>query len=534
MELGRLVGGIFATAVLAWSVLTGCSNTTEIIPIEPVYHSQTKEEVQTKRKKKVQTKPQIQTISQTQSQPQTLEGKVEKEKPKLKDIIIDGYKFPGDMDVSYAKKLLNARDEEEDRLFIFEDFIYDLYKAKVPVDYAIKLKKVRDKKGNRSYFTFFNSEICELSKAKVPVDYVMRFAKSKKSDGTKLFSLDLSGDIIKLYKANISHEKLLELMKIKTKKGNLLFDHYISNYFSVGGTKEYAEKMLTLENEKGEQIFVDESELTEFKRAKGTYEFAKKLLEFKDNKGNPVFTNSEQISKFRKVEKFYGFDKVLEKEDYDLFGYAEKLAKKGYDGMRIYRFAQLGLTTDEILNFKDTEKPNAVWILPYSEGKTHSSMKVFEMNTMVKFFNSIKKHYDIKLAIAENEKQVYETIEAMKNKDTKLLILSGHGSKKGIMYGGREENQRLDITDTDIGTYLSMLAKDAVIFLDSCSTAEGGKEDQGNFFNFVRRYAGSRTTIGATKVSAKMNLKIVKYYPFDIKTVNTVINKDGNYLVKGN
>lgn len=157
-------------------------------------------------------------------------------------------------------------------------------------------------------------------------------------------------------------------------------------------------------------------------------------------------------------------------------------------------------------------KPKCLFITPESNAGTFSN------RDSIQFFKSLKNFYDIKF-VTENKKQdIYVPIEqSRQNKQPiNLMIISDHGWEEGL--------GPFDTSCPELEKYLNMLKQDAIIFLYSCATAKGGKENKNNFYNFVVERAGNRTVI-ASKLSfasedleLKMN-QLNKQNPFDVKII---------------
>jgi hypothetical protein len=92
----------------------------------------------------------------------------------------------------------------------------------------------------------------------------------------------------------------------------------------------------------------------------------------------------------------------------------------------------------------------------------------------------------------------------------KLLVLSAHGDPFS-MHFGNGRTRTLDETDrARLKTFLSRLAPDATIVLQSCSTGRG-------FAHFVKEAAGrNRKVIAARGVIPRDGVEITSIDPFDV------------------
>jgi len=213
----------------------------------------------------------------------------------------------------------------------------------------------------------------------------------------------------------------------------------------------------------------------------------------------------------------------------------------GYAGL-------LGCSTgyDQILEkskeaFHDTSKPNAVLVQPFSDHKN-----AFSSKEAMGFYDKLFEAYDVKVVVAEEEGDIYTAIDTTPN--IKALIISGHGTINDLMLReGNKEEYRIDTTDSELKEYFSKLDMDAVIFLNSCSTAKDKiivnmtySADQppvprvlkmNNLASWVERWAGGRKVIAAKEDFSGNDIKVVSAFPLD---VNILVNgKDVTYKSKG-
>ena len=259
------------------------------------------------------------------------------------------------------------------------------------------------------------------------------------------------------------------------------------------------------------------------------YFIAKKL---KNNKGRKVFSSDNEIVKFNFTHMSY--------ED------AVFLSNRGYDGFEIYRLAQLEIPLGEILEPKDSEKPNGLFIYPkehnhgfdydFSWGTTAKN-DFFENKYSVAFFSELRKFYDLQVAFAEEERDVYKALS--KSKDLSLLVVGGHGNFSGLMLGsGDEEKYHIDFTDRTFLRYFKKLKDNAVVFLYGCEAADPTYGE--NFAKFCSEAANKINkerssnvrVIASTHSFGGGNLKIVNHNPLDVRiflpknTINNPTDKD--------
>jgi hypothetical protein len=312
-------------------------------------------------------------------------------------------------------------------------------------------------------------------------------------------------------------------------------------FMDIGGTVQYAQLFADINKEEGEQIF-NGSNIFDFAEAGGHLRYARELIDIKDREGKPVFTDGFYIAYYKEHGGTIPFARELASltdeqgnpsiDQSDIYRiqregvtldkvreiHAARDAYDGsmFDGHSIYRFAHLGLSEDEV-NFRDTDRPNAVVIYP-----TNDWNGAFENEQARAFFHSIKGEYDVLVRLAETEEDVYSAINRVP--DIELLILGGHGSEKSLSLGEtdlgvreaekKDERYTLDLSDQELGPYLSRLDPQAVIFLNSCSNAKGDNGD--NIADFIANMAGGRTVIAATEPFGAPDVTINQMHPFDI------------------
>lgn len=253
------------------------------------------------------------------------------------------------------------------------------------------------------------------------------------------------------------------------------------------GDMQYAKELASFRDAEGKNFFLGK-ELVAFTKAGGTTEYAKKFFSFKDHKGN---------------NPFYG-------------GQLPQL----------YR---LGLNLEQVAKFDDTPKPNALLVYPtwdYPIGKIFDEKVyyngAFRDDYSLAFFKKVSETYDVKVVVASTEGEVYEALDS--EADFKLFILSGHGTKTTLSLGEKDlrvsapeknETYTIDLSDSELEKHLQKLAPDAVIFLNSCSTAEGGAGEK-NLANKVNLWAQGRKVIAPTKDLRTGDVQIDALYPFKV------------------
>ena len=220
-----------------------------------------------------------------------------------------------------------------------------------------------------------------------------------------------------------------------------------------------------------------------------------------DQNGTNLFSSVKEINKFMEL----GGD----------FEYASNLLSNGF-------------SLDDILLFRrnsimviDESKPNALVVFPQDD-YNHA----FSINNLGHFLERINQEYNIFPFRALNEDQVYSAIESVEN--IELLVLFGHGTKTSLTlsnfgWASNPEIGKIDINDLELCPYLDLLSKEAVIFLGSCSNAEG-REDAENLANMVINCAQGRTVYAAVSpFRPGSNIIINRVYPLEL-TIRSMLS----------
>lgn len=358
----------------------------------------------------------------------------------------------------------------------------ELIPSNAKTEYKTQLEILKDTKGER---IFQDWEISTLEREGVDVEYVKRLS----SRYTTL-------EIILLNQAKVSLDDIntLESIKdIKDKKGQS-FNKYEINYFIFKRLK----KDLPL-----------------------SIESFKDLAQVEDENGNKAFEKKEILELAGVgVPASYAKSMICEKD---------KKGDQKYTAFEIKRFYQLSFSKENPPDFKDTDKPNAVIVYPTSD-LTDS----FETEESITFFKNIQSRYDINLVITPTEDRVYKAIES--TPDVKLLVLNGHGSPEDLELGYKIElpefeKYLLDKSDKELSKYLEHLSTDAVIFICSCLTAEGGS-DKDNFANFVIKNAGGRKVIASKHKFSAKDIKVLSLYPLNLRILSKETGEDWTYTNK--
>ncbi len=247
-------------------------------------------------------------------------------------------------------------------------------------------------------------------------------------------------------------------------------------YDGIGGSAEFAKELLSMKDPAGGHLFLGQ-DIFAYKEAGGTIEYARKLLSLTDSGGKNVF--------------------------------------RGAQLAQLYR---LGISAPEALAFEDTAKPDALFIYPASDNNPDLYGRyvggVFRDANSINFFNEAKKAYDLKVEVVAEEDQFYARL--LSSVEFEYLLLAGHGSADSLALGTGEEDERqkIDIYDLELENYLQNLAPNAVIFLYSCSTGEGG-DNAVNLANTLAKWAHGRKVIAPKEPLYTNRVAVNSFYPFD-------------------
>lgn len=299
----------------------------------------------------------------------------------------------------------------------------------------------------------------------------------KKEDGSldNLVNID-STEICAIANSSPSDDYLFRLFSLISDDGKPLFSCEEKLVLHHEGIDiGYIEELSELKSLTGKRFFTGE-DIIAYHQAKGTFDYAEKFASVYDAEGEFMF-RGEQMAQL----------------------YA------------------LGVTIDEMLDFEDTSKPNALLIYPAKDNKYGT----FRNSDVVVFYNTVKEGYDVMIKVAAREQEVYEALDSTKN--VELLVISGHGTDDSLSLGngyqfkgvGEDETHFLDISDRELGMHLQHLKPSATIFLYSCSTG-GGREMGKNLANAIADWAQGRTVIAPAKDLETDDVIVHKVFPFEV------------------
>jgi len=428
----------------------------------------------------------------------------------------------------------------EDRQRVFDDgyLIYILKREDRLID-AVRLALNEDYDGR----LFRNAgQIVKFLQEGGEADYEEKFFSLKDSNGKQIFTEHTLPDYVR---AGGTYDEAVELLNAKINGKKVVEDGYDlvflkKNKLSLSDLR----KFFALLDNRDKPIFSCLFDVRSFVDNGGSYSKLMEYLSLKDSEGRAVFdvyfelaNIAKDDSEFRKSKALLelGFTHGEDARKYLKLGgtieFAEKVLKETkpngnrYRGFDLLLFRYLKISDEEVMDsikegrdvlFQDTHKPNTLVVYPLAD---HNA--VFRNEPSLEFLKKIYSTYDMRLVVAPNEQTAYRAIESTPN--IELLILCGHGSKDSLVLGRGDKDDEtltLDLSDTEIGRYLSMLNTRAVIFLDSCLNAKGGKGER-NLANFTARLSRKRNTIYAARTSfCAPGIHVKNLYPFKVQIIS--------------
>lgn len=372
----------------------------------------------------------------------------------------------------------------------------------------------------------------------------------------------------RLWEAGADYSFIREMAALRDSTGKLLMQPRDMAWFRImGGTPEYARKMAELRDSRGKSL-LSGYDIAEFQSMKAPFEYInqlaglrkadghdffslKQLKYFADGEGRLYFARSlaslqddgkqtrftaAQIVRLYKAGVFFGVVETLAGmrsasglllfTAESLVRYceaggtvidAELLAVSGFDGKSIQRFRQLGLSPNQVMSFTDTEKPNAVVLLPMEDYNDE-----FESDGFDHLIKLIAPHYDMVLRCVATEDSIASLLGRIP--DCRLLWIAGHGDvlsiQLGSTYPGVEtiefmEKAFVDVSDTELEAALALLDPDATIFLDACETDRWGNTVY-SVAESVRKWAGNRRVIAMPRPFTHRELRLTSAYPLEL------------------
>jgi len=345
-----------------------------------------------------------------------------------------------------------------------------------------------------------------------------------------------NSNLITFMEKCIRPEFAKQLLDIKDKKGNSIFKcpqnilefidmsglligpendqiieqiTHIANYLDDDGRFIYPYHYIVELHKTNGFSLSDIVELCRTEKTKEDIDFLFSLSRFgREVVGEDLFTH-QMIANFNLRGRKYA----------EIEQYIKEFCFKYVQADAIYRFNQLGIGIDEAIDFQDTEKPNLLMI--YAVSDWNGAFEEFSE------YDSLRSCYDIRVKVANDESDVTNALDKTDSID--VLMFWGHGQKTSLKLSDKfGEEYNIDVSDIELKDHLKNLNHDAIIVLNSCCTAEGGKNED-NLANFLHKISGGKTIYAPTKPT---NFKeFTSLYPMAVR-FRPVDEKDVTYVAR--
>jgi hypothetical protein len=233
-----------------------------------------------------------------------------------------------------------------------------------------------------------------------------------------------------------------------------------------------------------------------------------RLMGFKNVKGEYLFNNGVDAVRFIKS--------MTPLSELDLY------AAAGLDGKSAYRFHKLGLSLEEVISPKDTEKPDAIVALPVTDYNS-----AFEADEAYILLMDIKETYDAKFRLVGTDEELVAFLNQYPGQA--FWYIGGHGNitsldlgEPGLRYSLPWDDERYELSIADMPKLALPLHKmdpQGVVFGHACSIGFGG-DGFDNLVNTLASIGGGRRIIGSTIDYGADKIKVNSIYPFDIEIRN--------------
>lgn len=366
----------------------------------------------------------------------------------------------------------------------------------------------------------------------------------------------------------------------------------INRFLENKGTLRYAETLLGLRDDNGQQLF-DEFSLGLIKEREGTIEYVKEVADLSDTKGRKIFSSGEDIVDLRKFDtrekarsltlakevidlkdaigntvfrdggdivsvlrktKFQSQEVVpylqITNQNGDMYfngrdivrllehdvpiEYIAKCAQKGLNAATIMYYFKAGFDPDQT-DFTGNNKPKLLALFPSDDPGDLIGAKAFSDPYTFQLLKNYTAAYDLKVRAISSVVDLYNELDQVD--DIYFLILGGHGGQKSIRFGASDIKYGIEIdeniasltpTHRPLSEHLSRLTSLRYILLDACLTGKGRK-DADNMVNFIAESAPGVTVIGPTEGTNSRLTTVEKLFPPKIKLSAVYTLQDCTY-----
>ncbi|MBI2574567.1 hypothetical protein HYV82_01655 [Candidatus Woesearchaeota archaeon] len=397
--------------------------------------------------------------------------------------------------------------------------------------------------------------ITDLLKAGGNAQKVQELVDIIGADGISVFRTPR--DIIRFIESKGTKTYAQRVVALRANDGEQIFSEFdIGLYKEQGGSIRYAQMLSSLRSTLGQTIFSRGKDIVDFHEGKYGVCAAKKFIGLSDSEGNTVFRDGYDIVSFLRAggtideakdyiaiadskghTYFNGYEIALLRKNQVSALFAASLAAMGLNAETIMYHFKLGLSGNNT-TFRNSGKPKALILYPTGNPPDFIGVQAFSDDDTYEFLRKILDAYDVRLRAISTVGEMDRETE--QNADAKLLILGGHGARQSLTFGENrpkygveidEEAFKLTVDTKGLEVILDRLPNDAVIFLDSCFNGEG-KENEMNMANYVAECAPGRKVISGTGVFNAGKITIKQMFPLDLAIMACYTYQDCTYVAR--
>lgn len=372
---------------------------------------------------------------------------------------------------------------------------------------ALKLIEVEDPKGHPLLQD--GNEILSFLSAGGTLSDLKAFAKIIDPKGHAVFDWWQMADLLRTHIPMARIQDTVRVLSVlnqtRDKPG---FNHYDQwSFLMRGGTPLAAIQLASVTDplDPTQSFFLNGTEEDRYLMAGGKAEEAKTWASLRDHNQHTLFRHGDGDLITWAIH-----------EHHDL-SYLKHLIDEDYDTYVIRQFLRGNLDLDAGC-FMDTDKPNAV--LLYAE-KDHNG--AFDTLWDAQLILQLREYYDVMIRTVATLSEVCEAVSEVPVPE--LLIENSHGIRTTFFLStyDRRQKERVVSFFSDLSC-LQKLHSQAVVFLRSCSTGEGGAFAF-NIANTVAEQVPGRTVISSQELLRYSQINLLSFYPFAV-TLSKYANPD--------
>ena len=268
-----------------------------------------------------------------------------------------------------------------------------------------------------------------------------------------------------------------------------------------------------------------------------------------DQWGRPVFGYGDEINDFRFARgqvsdaiaianleapgggrAFNGYEITIIQENKVPFEICQAWAAAGLDAVEQVYCRKLKLPGAD---FANDGRRKALLLIAVADSPMFGS-RVF-LDNSIGYLTALTKNYDICLRAMWRAEQAHDALQ-LYGSEVDFVDISGHGSRSSIAlgrdvsrYGGTPDTTlSLDIDDYSLLAALSTLRPGAIVFLNSCATAEGGL-DGAHLASFIGQNVRHIGLIAASAPFSPRNLILDSVFPIKLKIFGSAPHNEITY-----